>query len=44
MNTDIEAIASEPIPAKKPIMFLEDRIEKLEAGQKIFKGVMGGGL
>lgn len=39
-DAEVEKIASEPAAAKRHRKFLEDRIEKLEAGQKIFRGVL----
>ena len=39
-DADVEKIASEPPALKRQRQFLEDRIEKLENGQKIFKGIM----
>lgn len=41
-DKEVIAIASEPLDAVRRRAFLEDRISKLEAGQAIFKGVMGG--
>jgi hypothetical protein len=40
-DTEVKAIASEPLPAKRQREFLEDRIKKLEDGHEIFRGVMG---
>ena len=40
-DADVEAMASEPVSTKRERAFLDDRIEKLVAGQEIFKGVMG---
>jgi hypothetical protein len=42
-DTEVEAIASEPLPAKRQREFLEDRIKKLQEGHEIFRGVMGSG-
>ena len=39
-DSDVEKIASEPPALKRQRQFLKDRIEKLENGQKIFKGIM----
>lgn len=39
-DSDVEKIASEPPALKRQRRFLRDRIEKLENGQKIFKGIM----
>jgi hypothetical protein len=39
----VEAIASEPLSAKRQREFLEDRINKLQDGHEIFRGVMGSG-
>ena len=36
----VEKIASEPAAARRQRQFLEDRIQKLMDGQKIFRGVM----
>lgn len=38
-----EAIASEPLSAKRQREFLEDRIKKLQDGHKIFSGVTRSG-
>jgi hypothetical protein len=42
-DTEVEAIASEPLSAKRQREFLEDRIKKFQDGHKIFRGVMGSG-
>jgi hypothetical protein len=42
-DTEVEAIASEPIAAKRQREFLEDRVRKLLDGHAIFKDAMGGG-
>jgi hypothetical protein len=42
-DSEVEAIASEPLAAKRKRVFLTDRIKKLEDGQEIFRGVLGGG-
>ena len=39
-DSDVEKIASEPPALKRQRQLLKDRIEKLENGQKIFKGIM----
>ena len=39
-DAEVEAIASEPAAAQRQRRFLEDRIQKLGDGQKIFRGVM----
>ena len=39
-DSDVEKIASEPPALNRQRQFLKDRIEKLENGQKIFKGIM----
>ena len=39
-DSDVKKIASEPPALKRQRQFLKDRIEKLENGQKIFKGIM----
>lgn len=39
-DAEIVAIASEPSSTQNKRQFLEDRIQKLEAGQEIFKSVM----
>ncbi|TVY58349.1 Interferon-induced GTP-binding protein Mx [Lachnellula cervina] len=41
-DAEVEAIAAEPTSAKRQREFLEDRVRKLEDGQEIFRGVMGG--
>jgi len=38
----VEKLAAEPTAAKRQRQFLKDRIQKLEAGKRIFRGVMGG--
>ncbi|KAH9217655.1 P-loop containing nucleoside triphosphate hydrolase protein [Leptodontidium sp. 2 PMI_412] len=43
MDAEVEAIASEPLSAKRQRNFLTDRIKKLEDGHEIFRGVMGTG-
>jgi hypothetical protein len=40
-DAEVEAIASEPVPAKRQREFLVDRMAKLQAGHNIFKSVMG---
>jgi len=40
-DTEVKAIASEPLSAKRQREFLEDRIKKLQDGHEIFRGVMG---
>ncbi|MCJ1281197.1 hypothetical protein MMC26_000515 [Xylographa opegraphella] len=40
-DSEVEAIASEPLSAKRKREFLGDRIEKLKKGQAILKNVMG---
>lgn len=42
-DTEDEAIASEPLSAKRQREFLEDRIKKLQDGRKIFSGVTRSG-
>ena len=42
-DTEVEAIASEPLSAKRQREFLEDRIKKLQDGHEIFRGVIGSG-
>jgi hypothetical protein len=42
-DTEVEAIASEPLSARRQREFLEDRIKKLQDGHEIFRGVMGSG-
>lgn len=42
-DTEVEALASEPIAAKRQREFLEDRVRKLLDGHTIFKDAMGGG-
>lgn len=39
-DEEVEKIASEPAAAKRQRNFLEDRIQKLEAGKVIFRGVL----
>ena len=39
-DSDVEKIASEPPALRRQRQFLKDRIEKLENGQKIFKGII----
>ncbi|CZS87940.1 related to interferon-induced GTP-binding protein Mx [Rhynchosporium graminicola] len=41
LDAEVEAIASEPLSAKRQRNFLTDRIKKLEDGHEIFRGVMG---
>jgi hypothetical protein len=41
-DKEAEAIASEPVAARRKREHLEDRISKLQAGKDIFKGVMSG--
>ena len=41
-DSEVEAIASEPVNSKRNRESLEDRIAKLEAGQVIFRRVMSG--
>lgn len=43
MGTEDEAIASEPLSAKRQREFLEDRIKQLQEGHKIFSGVTRSG-
>ena len=43
LDMEVEAIASEPLSAKRQREFLGDRIKKLQDGHEIFRGVMGGG-
>ncbi|KAI1124878.1 interferon-induced GTP-binding protein Mx [Nemania abortiva] len=38
---EIESIVSEPSSTKRQRLFLQDRIKKLEEGQKIFRSVIG---
>lgn len=40
-DAEVEAIASEPLSAKRQREFLEERMKKLRDGNAIFKGVMG---
>lgn len=40
-DAEAEAIASEPVSAKRHREFLLDRIEKLEAGYRILRGFTG---
>jgi hypothetical protein len=40
-DAEVEAIASEPLSAKRQREFLEERIKKLKDGHEIFRGVMG---
>ncbi|MCJ1274248.1 hypothetical protein MMC21_002043 [Puttea exsequens] len=40
-DAEVEKLASEPDAAKRHRIFLNDRIKKLEDGQKIFRKVMG---
>jgi hypothetical protein len=42
-DVEVEAIASEPLSAKRQREFLEERIKKLTDGHEIFRGVMGSG-
>jgi hypothetical protein len=42
-DVEVEAIASEPLSAKRQREFLEERIKKLRDGHEIFRGVMGSG-
>ncbi|KAE9378323.1 dynamin family protein-like protein [Stipitochalara longipes BDJ] len=42
-DVEVEAIASEPLSAKRQREFLEERIKKLKDGHEIFRGVMGTG-
>lgn len=39
-DVETEAIASEPVSAKRQREFLEDRIRKLKDGHDIFRGVI----
>ena len=39
-DSEVEKIASEPAVAKRQRQSLMDRIQKLESGQEIFKGIM----
>ena len=41
-DSEVGAIASEPVNGKRKREFLDDRIAKLEDGQKIFRNIMGG--
>jgi hypothetical protein len=40
-ETEVEAIASEPVSAKRQREYLEDRIKKLQDGHEIFRNAMG---
>ncbi|KAI1114245.1 interferon-induced GTP-binding protein Mx [Nemania sp. NC0429] len=40
-NVEVEAIASEPLPTRSLRDFLNDRINKLEAGKETFRVMMG---
>ena len=40
-DTEVEAITSEPLSAKRQRECLENCIKKLQDGHKIFRGVMG---
>jgi hypothetical protein len=42
-DTEVKAIASEPLSAKRQMELLENRIKKLQGGHKIFRRVMGSG-
>ena len=42
-ETEVEAIASEPLSAKDQRDLLENGIKKLQDGHEIFRGVMGSG-
>ena len=42
-DIEVEAVASEPLSAKRQRDFLNDRIKKLKDGHEIFRGVMGSG-
>lgn len=42
-ETEVEAIASEPVSAKRHREYLEDRIKKLRNGHEIFRNAMGSG-
>jgi len=42
-DVEVEAIASEPLSAKRQREFLEERIKKLTDGHEIFRGAMGSG-
>ena len=39
-DAEVEKIASEPAAARTERQFLENRIQKLTDGQKIFRGIM----
>ena len=43
-DEDVEAIASEPLATRRKREQLKDKITKLQAGQRIFKKVMGGSM
>lgn len=40
-DTEVEAIASEPTPAKREREYLVDRVGKLEEGYGILRDVLG---
>ena len=42
-DTEVGAIASEPLSAKRRRELLENSIKSLQDGHKIFRGVMGSG-
>jgi hypothetical protein len=42
-DTEVEAIASGPLSAKRQSEFLENHIKKLQDRHKIFRGAMGSG-
>jgi hypothetical protein len=42
-DTEVETITSKPLSAKCQRGLLENRIQKLQVGHKIFRGVMGSG-
>lgn len=43
LETEVEAIASEPVSAKRQREYLEDRIKKLWDGHEIFRNAIGSG-
>jgi len=43
-DKDIMRLVSEPLSTRKQRNFLDERIKKLEVGQEILKGVMGGSV
>lgn len=40
-DAKVESLVSEPAATKRQRVFLTDRIKKLEAGEEIFRNVMG---